>query len=277
MFQSHLLPSRPAWFPSALRSLAAWSFLTLPQLAALLATPKVELATQMPPLVTEGVVATLEPTRHLGESTSTPAYALTRFGARLLAAATASPVARVPSARKSLLTLRHDLARNELGVALTTLARRGQITLHRFEVARARIADAIHVLDCGTMRRIPLVADAFAVVGPSNRPTALLVEIDEGTVSAKRMREKFHGYYRWWLEGGPLRRFGFQSLRVLTLANTRTRVERLRTLAREATEDRAPGLFWFGHLDDVSVETPERLLGLVFRTAGDEALRTLLP
>lgn len=273
--QHTLFDPVPAWLMDALRALATYRFLTVAQLAALVDVPIVEVTPIVEALTARGILLVLEPVHRALETGRAPAYALTRAGARLLAQAGSAPVA-VPDRRKSLLMLTHDLARNTLGVVLHVLARRGQLSLLRFEMARARIADAVQVLVRGRVVRVPLVADAYAVLGPAEHPTALLVEVDRGTVSARRMREKFLGYYRWWYEHGPLRRFGLQSLRIATIASTTTRMRRLRELAREATAGRAPGLFWFGTESLVSLDAPETLLAPMWTTAGDEAPRALL-
>lgn len=273
--QNTLFDREPTWLMDALRGIATYRFLTVAQLAALVDVPVAEVTPLVETLTARGILLVLEPVHQAPETERSPAYALTRAGARLLALRGAARV-EVPDRRKSLLTLAHDLARNTLGVVLHVLARRGQLTLLRFEMARARIADAVQVLVRGRVVRIPLVADAYVVLGPAEHPTALLVEVDRGTVSAKRMREKFLGYYRWWYEHGPLRRFGLQSLRIATIASTTARMQRLRELARAATGGRAPGLFWFGTESLVSLDAPETLLAPTWTTAGDEAPRSLL-
>ena len=272
--QNTLFDREPAWLMDALRAIATYRFLTVVQLAALVDVPAAEVTPLVEALTARGVLLVLEPV-HRALEAGAPAYALTRSGARLLARGGSASV-DVPDRRKSLLMLAHDLARNTLGVVFHVLARRGQLSLLRFEMARARIADAVQVLVRGRVVRVPLVADAYAVLGPAEHPTALLVEVDRGTVSAKRMREKFLGYYRWWYEHGPLRRFGLQSLRIATIASTTARMQRLRDLAREATGGHAPGLFWFGTESLVSLAAPETLLAPMWTTAGDEPPRALL-
>lgn len=274
--QNTLFHPRPAWLVAALQALATYRFLTVAQLAALVDVPATEVVPVVEALAVDGVLVALDPTRQVTESEGVPAYALTRAGARQLALVSESARVDVPDRRKSLLMLGHDLARNTFGVVLHVLSRRGRLPLLRFETARARIADAAHVLVRGRVVRVPLVADAYAVLGPADHPTALLVEVDRGTVSAKRMRQKFLGYYRWWYEHGPSRRFGLQSLRVVTLANTTARMQRLRVIAREATEGRAPGLFWFGTEAMVSLDAPETFLMPTWTTAGDDAPRALI-
>lgn len=120
------------------------------------------------------------------------------------------------------------------------------------------------------------VADALAVVEVGGKRSALLVEVDMGTVSILRMRTKFAGYLAWWKQDGPERRFGLRSLRVFTVAPNENRLARLREAAREATDGKASGLFWFGAHDAVAVDEPERLLAPRWFDARDGAPSTRL-
>ncbi len=259
MLQDSFLSPRPTWLPRALDALARHEFLTARQVAALVGEPLDALTGVFDALVTEGLLRRLLPTPTLTGPMPAPAFALTRQGATLLRAALEGPHVRVPRRAKSLFTLAHDLRRNELGVVLELLHREGALRLHRFEVARAKLADSVLVFLRGRLQRIPLVADAYVVLQGHDGPTALLVEIDMGTVSLQRMREKYTGYMRWHRECGALRRFGLQSLRVLTIAPTERRAEHLREAALVATNG-GSGLFWFGTHAQVDVVRPHLLL-----------------
>lgn len=173
--------------------------------------------------------------------------------------------------------LDHELVKNDLAVVLQLLDAKGAIDLLRWETARDALADAVHLVRGARGERVALVADALVVVATPTGPTALLVEIDMGTVSATRMSRKYEGYAAWWRGGGPERRFGVRSLRVVTIANHAARAARLGAAAGDAVGSDAHGLFWFAAADVLDPEAPERLLAPRFTTAHrDEAPRTLL-
>jgi hypothetical protein len=259
--QDSLLASRPAWLPAALAALGRHQFLTARQIAALVAAPPAEVKAVLAALVAEKLLVPLEPTRMLDSANVESAFALTRRGAMLLARSSGARALRVPSPRKSLYMLAHELARNELGVVLEILDRDGKLRLLRWETARTRIGDSVTIVVGGHPLRVPLVADALAVFEISGKPDALLVEIDMGTVSIPRMRTKYAGYLAWWREGGPERRFGLRSLRVLTIVPNENRLSRLREAAVQANDGKASGMFWFGEQKQVDVGHPERLVG----------------
>jgi len=263
MLQDSLLAPRPAWLPRAFALIGRHDFLTAPQIAAVLDLALVDLVTVLEALVAEGLVRRLTPSRPLHEKTLSPAYLLTRRGAEMLALATDSRAIRVPSARRSLYTLAHDLARNEFALVLGRLADRGFLTLLRWETRRTALADVAHVPTKAGSTRIPLVADGLALVAVKGEETGLLVEQDQGTVSTERMREKYRGYLAWWRIGGPARRFGLKSLRVLTIAPTAARLARLHATALDASGGQGSALFWFVLQREVTVAEPERLLAPV--------------
>lgn len=266
MLQPSFLTPRPSWLPAALGAIGRHQYLTVRQVAALVESPVAEVVPVLDGLVAERLLVRLRPTSAITGREPDAAYALARGGARLLAASSGRSAPRVPNARKSLYLLAHELARNELGVVLECLDRDRVLRVLCWETARAKIADVVQVVDRGRVVRVPLVADALAVVDIGGKPSALLVEVDMGTVAIPRMRLKYAGYLAWWKAGGPLRRFGLRSLRVLTIAPNESRLARLREAAMEATEGRSGGLFWFGEHANVDTERPGRLLDAAWAT-----------
>jgi hypothetical protein len=241
-------------------ALARYEILTARELRALVGADLAEVADTLEALVHEGLLERLHPHPGLKAETPAPAYALSRLGVRELRRLDGHGERPVVLVRRSPFTLAHDLERNAFGVVLELLAARGHFRLLRFETARSRIADVAHLLVAGEAHRIPLVADGLAVLEVDGQRTGLLVEIDRGTVAARRMEEKYRGYHAWWREGGPHRRFGIQSLRVLTVVPHKRRLRQLHAAALDATMGRGSGLLWFGESSLVNAETPEELL-----------------
>lgn len=258
--QDSLFHPRPSWLPRAAAALARYEFLTARQLAALVRADDALVAKAMEALALERVVDRLVPHPGLETTAPAPAYTLTRLGLRELARVEGLANPTVPHIRRSPFTLAHDLERNSFGVVLELLAREKRLTLLHFETARTQIATVAHLLVGGEVRRIPLVADALALLEVDGTRTGLLLEIDRGTVAARRMEEKYRGYHAWWREGGPLRRFGVQSLRVLTVVPHKRRLRQLHTAALDATMGRGSGLLWFGEQSLVDLDHPAELL-----------------
>jgi DNA-binding MarR family transcriptional regulator len=258
--QENLLYPRPAWFPDALAAIGRHGFLTARQLGAVTHVDPHDVAPALSALVAEGLLQTLMPTHGTGGRAVEPALVLTRMGRDLLRVVDErAPIATVHAA-KSRYILAHDLLRNEFGLVLEALADQGLVVLHRFEAAREKIAAVARVPGQGAPERVPLVADALAVLAVAGVTTAFLVEVDRGTIGIERMRTKYRGYLAWARDQGPLRRFGLKSLRVLTVAPTAARLKRLREAALDATDGRGNGLFWFCPESAVDCLAPERLL-----------------
>ncbi len=258
--QQTLLPPEPPWLPALLGALASHECLATHQLAALVPVAEAAVGPVLECLLRRRQV------RSLDHGASSRGYALTLRGARLLAELTGEEAPAVPRAKSSAL-LSHELTKNDLAVVLHLLDGAGRLNLLRWETARDALADAVTVVRGTKAQRIPLVADALAVVDAGAGPTALLVEIDMGTVSLARMKTKYEGYVAWRKIGGPERRFGTKSLRVLTIAAQPTRMVRLRATAAEAAGSEAPGFLWFATADVLDVDAPETLFAPRFTTA----------
>lgn len=265
--QQPLLPASPAWLPQALGAFVRHEYLTAAQLALVCALPREE--------AVRGLDEALGARLLIRVGTS-EAFALSRRGAVLAREMTGEPGIRAPHARRAEYLIDHELARNDLAAVLVALDRQGLLRLVRFETARSKLADVARVVLRGRPIRVPLVADALAIVEGEGEPTALLVEVDRGTVSTARMRLKYAGYLAWWREqDGPRQRFGLKSLRVLTLVPTSARLERLREAAREA-DRRGSGLLWFGLQGLVSLVDPARLFAPEWLSASEIATPTHL-
>lgn len=269
MSQATLLPPEPPWLPELLAKLAEHEFLATHQLAALLREPAETIALVIERLVRDRQV------RVLSSGPGSIAYELALRGARLLAELTGEEQVSIGRARSSAM-LDHELLKNDLAVVLQLLDSQNLIELLRWETARDAIADAVHLVRGSRTERVALVADALAVIATPTGPTALLVEVDMGTVSLKRMRLKYEGYASWWRGGGPERRFGLKSLRVLTITRHEPREARLRAAAAEVAGSGAQGLFWFGTADALDPVAPDRLLAASFRPATPDAQPSIL-
>lgn len=263
--------------PSALRLLAHHRYLTARMIAARLALPEPLVRGECATLVREGALRELRPTTLQTRDPDAPAYAPTTRGLALIESDSTPRRARATRAVTSAFSLAHELLLNELGLVLERLDESRALSLLSWTTARERLADVAHLNERGRPVRVPLVADALAVVEHHGTKLGVLIEIDMGTVSARTMRRKYRGYHAWWQDGGPVRRFGIAATRVLTVAPARSRLARLRSLAIEGTGGAGTGLLWFLPHDAVDVAAPERFFDAVATVAraGDETPRPL--
>ena len=215
-------------------------------------------------LVSDGLVFALQLQRRLTDEQQVEVLALRRSGAKTLASLLSVDPASVPystqsTCKRSAMFLDHSLAisRFALLLAVALSNRMGHqcptpTTLLSFEQDADRLSDVVHDLTVdGEYRRQPLVADALAVVQGTRGPSGLLVEIDRGTESPSYLGRKYAGYFEWWRQGGPKRRFDVAALRLLTIASNEKRTATLRDTCRKATSGRAGGLFWFASEGDL--------------------------
>lgn len=258
-FQGSLFRPRPPWAPDALAAIRRHGALLPHQVAALVGDGEDRVADGLAALRDDGLLASMRvaPFRRNGGG---EAFALAAAGLLALQRAGLAPPGRLPRRARGSHALAHDLERNELGVALELLDARGALALERWTTARSALGFAAHLARRGALLRVPLVADAFAVVRRGGHADALLVETDMGSVQVERMREKYAGYLAWWRAGGPAGRFGLRSLRVLTLAPTPERLRRLAEAARDAAPGGGLGVLWFGLLAQADCRAPGRLL-----------------
>lgn len=264
MLQPNLLRPEPPWALDALHAIHRHQALRASQVAALAGADPATVGSDLRGLCDQGLLSAVRVPRGHGGAVIEEAFLLSGAGLLALQRAGLAPPGRASQRPHGPYALAHDLERNQLGVVLERLDADGALVLERWTTARTALGFAAHLPEKGTLVRVPLVADAFAVVRRGGRSDGLLVEVDMGSVSLARMKAKYAGYVRWWQGGGPLRRFGLRSLRVLTLTSTPARLRQLLDSAAEATCGQGMKLLWFGTLDLLSADAPEAFLGPVW-------------
>lgn len=269
MYQATLLSSEPPWLAEALRLLAAHRFLSARQLAGALGVDRAEVEARCAALVREGALRELRGSTLVGRDGGAAAYALTPVGLARIAVDPGELRPRATRSLRSAYSVSHELMVNEMGLTLATLDRQGLVKLLSWTTSRERLADVAFVAEKGRAVRVPLVADALAVVEVHGTRHAILVEIDMGTVAVATMSLKYRGYVSWWTDGGHVRRLGLPATRVLTVAPAPRRLERLRSAAIEGLDGRGSGLLWFLPESAVDIEAPERLVAPLALVARD--------
>jgi len=213
-------------------------------------------------LVFEGFVR-LDPLAADGEA----AYvALTRAGAKALATTAGLRVEAATPAmlRRPNQKRGHDVCLGELAFAVLSLGQDGDVDLVGVECNDRRLTFGTLLAEPGEPpEQLTLRPDGYVVVRSPLGPTALLVEVDRGTVSPKTMARRYAGYLAWQRDQGPSRDFGVKALRVLTVVPSSPRLERLHEAALAANRGKASGFLLFALQDDLTVVTAERWQGPV--------------
>lgn len=186
-------------------------------------------------------------------ATSAESYvALGIKGARLLAEATGLAVrGMAPAAmRRGSQKRAHDVEVGDVCLSILSLSREGRIKLLGIE------ADPKKVPVCLGARakrfgaeRVAVQPDAYVLAAGPHGPSALLVELDRGTIGIRRMAEKYRSYLAWRESGGPDRDLSLRAVRVLTIAPTERRALALHTAALSANDGRQSGFLLFATQD----------------------------
>ncbi len=210
---------------------------------------------------------------------SEPYVCLTRSGARTLAQATGARAEGISSTRlrRSSQKRLHELGVADLALAVLSLARIGRIDLQGIETDDRKIATSTVLHDRKGPKRIALQADLLVVTRGDRGPSALLVEIDRGTISVAKMAERYAGYLSWQREGGPERDFSVKAMRVLTVAPDEKRAGKLHDAALEANGGNRSGFLLFATKADASVAGSQSLVDPVARPLGGQSLVSVLP
>jgi hypothetical protein len=163
----------------------------------------------------------------------------------------------------------HDVCVGELALAVLTLARDGQIDLVGVECDDKRLSFGVTFSEPGAApEQLTLRPDAYIVARSILGDIGFLVEVDRGTVSAKTMARRYHGYLAWQRDHGPVRDFGIKALRVLTVVPTEARLKALHDAALAANHDKPSGFLLFALQDQLTVCTAEWWLGPVAHALG---------
>lgn len=191
-----------------------------------------------------------------------PFVALTRAGAKALATATGHTLDGISTARlKSSSQKRaHDVGVGELALSVLSLAEDGRIELRGLETDDRKLGTTVAVQDGKLgVRSVGLQPDALVIVRGERGPVALVVEVDRGTTSVSRLRQKFLAYFAWRAAKGPERDYSVKALRVLTIVPNARRLEKLRAAALAANGGKRSGFLLFTLAPDVTAAQPERL------------------
>ena len=216
----------------------------------------------------EGIVR-LDPIR----GTEVRYVALAPAGARALALASGQYVGAVSPSRlkRSSQKRCHDVAVGDVALAITALEREGLLDVLALETDDRRLATSVVMQRPGEAPdRVALQADAYVLVQSDDGPRATLIEVDRGTTSPSRLQEKYAAYLAWKGERGPERDFRVRALRVLTIAPSARRSEKLHQAALDASDGKRSGFLLFANSPDIAPQDPTRLFEPIARALGSD-------
>ncbi len=201
--------------------------------------------------------------------------ALSTRGAREIGAADAGVVEGMTAARmkRSSQKRLHDLGIGDVVLSAHALADEGKIQLHGVLTDEKKFAVTALVEGEGPSPiRVTLAADAYLVTGSARGAVGLLVEVDRGTISPVRMRDRYAGYLAWKAALGPERNFGIKALRVLTITPDERRLQKLHDAALSANHDHPSGFLVFTTADHATPLHASRLVEPIAKELGRDGL-----
>src|SRR5690606_14378157 len=155
----------------------------------------------------------------------------------------------------SPLFLEHLLQINDFRVAVTVAAREQGYTLELwlddFQL-KANYDRVVIEVPNRRRREVSLIPDGYFVLQVPQGRACFFLEMDRGTMTRGRFRDKVLAYQAYITSGQYEKRYGTRSLRVLTVT---TGPKRLENLKAEAEEARGGRVFWFTTIDQVMTET----------------------
>lgn len=194
---------------------------------------------------------------HMGEGRSPTLYVLDRAGADLLRERRDYPDLVWHSSSKDIrqMFIEHALAINDVMIAVTLACQENGFELETWQGENQIKADYDRVravTTAGRRKSVPVVPDSYFAIVAHQRRHHFFLELDRGTMTIDRFKNKIAGYIAYHRSGKYEERYGTRSLRVLTITTGPKRVERLKQGSEEIKGQRR---FWFAHLEDVRFDT----------------------
>ncbi|MCZ7554608.1 MAG: replication-relaxation family protein [Anaerolineales bacterium] len=154
----------------------------------------------------------------------------------------------------SPLFLEHLLQINDFRVAVMVAAREQGYTLEMWLDDYQLKADYDRVViqtPQGRKRTVSLIPDGYCVLQVPQGRACFFLELDRGTMTRARFRDKVLAYQAYIASGQYERRYGTRSLRVLTVTSGPKRLENLREEAEQVGGGR---VFWFTTSEQITQE-----------------------
>jgi hypothetical protein len=158
--------------------------------------------------------------------------------------------------------LEHTYGINQVMVAVAVACQKANYTLD-FWLTERQVKESYDYVTITTARekprKLPIVPDAIFAIIADNRRFHFFLELDRATMPLKRFKSKIRAYTTYHQSGAYQKRFQTNSLRVLTVVESKSSIgeKRLPNLKQATEEAGGQRRFWFTLLKDV---TPQSVL-----------------
>lgn len=199
----------------------------------------------------------------LGEGRSPTLYILDRRGVETLRSERGYDAIKWFGTSKRLTAdfLSHSIAVNDVMVQVTLACRKHGFELVQWQGENEVKADYDRVtVQSGTGRRerMPVVPDSFFTILAHERRYPFFLELDRGTMTLARFKNKVRAYLAYYKSGAYEKRYGLRSIRLLTVVSTKSqdggarRLANLKAATEALTKER---WFWFAPLAELTAAT----------------------
>lgn len=181
------------------------------------------------------------------------------------------------STNKDLKTdfIEHTAALNDFRLSVVVSARLQGLELITWASESQLKADYDRVRIAHLRRSVSVIPDGYFVLATPHGKAHFFVEVDRGTETLQRFKQKVRAYVAYHESGGYEQRYGTQSLRILTVVIGEGRLSNLKMATQQVTEEmRGRRRFWFALASDLTSETV--LTEPVWYIAGEDTPRVLI-
>lgn len=153
--------------------------------------------------------------------------------------------------------LDHTLGINDVRVAVMVACREQQdfqlVEWHSESDMKADY-DYVHISskENGPLKRVSLIPDSYFVLNTPRGTANFFLELDRGTESLPRFKEKILAYLEYYRTGAYQKRYGTRGLRIVTVTTSDERATNLKKIAEDVGGEKR---FWFTTLQDVSPQS----------------------
>ena len=181
------------------------------------------------------------------------------------------------STRLGPLFIDHLLAINDVRVVVAALAQSSDLTLAEWiseaDFRGAAFKERVPFKMRGARVTRTYPDGYFRLAVRENKPEAhFFLEVDQGTMSATRWKEKITAYTQFRSRGLSETHFGTQNFRVLTVTTSDRRLANLKRATESAEGDR---YFWFTTQAYIDIWKPKTFLEPVWSVATQEGTHAL--
>ncbi len=173
--------------------------------------------------------------------------------------------------------LAHTVAINDVRVAVTLACRAHDYPLLAWcgEAAMKAAYDRVELRTrAGRRRSVSLIPDSYFAVDTPRGATHFFLELDRGTMTAKRFALKIAAYLAYYQSGAYEERYQTASLRVLTVTTGQRRLESLKRCVEDRDDEEDIHRFWFTRLNTITADTV--LAAAIWQVAGNALPQVLI-